>query len=360
MKIIDLRRPKPPDEMLRAYKMPLIPLLGPLSLVYRAAVRLWRMIPAEEEDIGLPVISVGSISVGGTGKTPLCIGIAQELTDRGQRVCIVSRGYRRKAKTSPLIVSDGRGIRARVTEAGDEPYLMAKRLPKVGVVVDRDRTRAAGEAKDVIKPTIIVMDDGFQYRHLHKDVEVVCIDNRTLRSGGSILPLGVLREPWSAIREEHVVVIVSGPGEARPDRDALDRLPTAKVFYASRREPLWLNGDLEPVGKGVVRDRRMLAVCGIARPVSFENTCLAANLNVPVSIRFHDHHWYSKRDVARIGLLMRQYGCDSIVTTEKDVHKFPEALRGDTFVARADPEIDDPHSFWATLDEMIGNRQCQR
>lgn len=332
--------------------MILLPALAVLAGLYGAAVWVWRRLPVESSDPGVPVISVGSISVGGTGKTPVCMYVAREFARRAVRVCILSRGYRRKGRTSPLVVSDGERVVATVEEAGDEPYMMARRLAGVGVVVGRDRIKAALEARRSMNPDLVILDDGFQYRHIAKRAEIVCLDWDSMRARAA-LPLGPLREGRSAIGVEHIVVFFLRDGEARPQQDDLDQLGCREVFYAGWSQPVHRDGDGNEISADDMSGSRVAIVSGIARPGRFETTCLAAGLSAPVTIRFDDHHWYTQADANTIKVAMSQFGCDRLVTTEKDIHKLPADLRQAAVVLEIDTEIDDADRFFKTLAAAI-------
>jgi tetraacyldisaccharide 4'-kinase len=352
MDIIDLRKLRPPDEIPRLVRGLMVPVLAPLSLLYGAGAWVRRRLPARVVDPGIPVISVGSIAAGGTGKTPICMYVAERLQAAGARVCIISRGYRRRSKISPLVVSDGQRMLATLESVGDEPYMMARRLEGVGVVVSADRVQAAIEAERVMNPTALVLDDGFQYRNIRKHVEVVCFDWATLRGRSMPLPLGTLREGWSAIRPEHLVVIVVPDGEAKPAALDLGRLSRCRIFYATRSRPTYVDRSGEPVGD--LKQRRLVLLSGIARPAAFEVTCSSAGLNPLASIRFDDHHWYDAGDAGRIGDIMKRYACETLLTTEKDVHKLPEEIAAKSVVVRTDIVMEDAGRFAESLDALRG------
>ena len=313
---------------------------------------LWRRLPARPVDPGVPVVSVGSIAVGGSGKTPLAMHIAEGLASRSFKPCIISRGYRRRGNTSPQLVSDGRHVLVGVEEAGDEPYMMAKRLRGVGVVVGKDRVQAAIGARRRIGPDILVLDDGFQYRHIFKQVELVCLDWRTVTGRTALLPLGALREGWSSIKPEHIAVIVMPSAATEPGKAELGRIGATEVFTAYRAEPALMDceGNRRDVGElagGAV------VVSGIARPQAFEATCQAGGIPAVASIRYDDHHWYSDADAEMIAKVMASRQCRHLVTTEKDVHKLPVRLRQASLVLRADLEIADTPGFWQALERRL-------
>jgi tetraacyldisaccharide 4'-kinase len=353
MQIIDLRRIKPPDEIGLLKKAALFPLVAPLSGAYAIAARAWRRTPSHATDPGVPVISVGSISVGGTGKTPLAIEVARRFAEEGVKVCILSRGYRRRGRRSPLAVSDGHRMLASVEEAGDEPYMMARRLPGVGVMVGKNRVRAALAARDLFAPGLFVLDDGFQYRRIAKSAEIVCLDPASLRPGAAALPLGSLREGFSSIKAGHIVVIMLGPGQSGPRPEDLERLRPGPVFYASRSPLTFADASGKTVGAGVLDGDAFAIVSGIARPGAFEASCVAAGVNAVVSIRFEDHHWYMSKDTDMIRSVMEKSGSSRLVTTEKDIHKLPDQLKEVAVVAQADLGIDQAEPFWNVLDGAV-------
>ena len=351
MQIIDQRTIKPPDEIGPVRRVLLAPLLAPLSCAYALAVGAWRSMPRRAADPGVPVLSIGSISVGGTGKTPLAIEVARSFMERGVRVGILSRGYRRRSRQSPLAVSDGRRILVDVEEAGDEPFTMARRLPGVGVVVGRNRFEAALFARDLFDPRLLILDDGFQYRRILKSAEVVCLDPPCLKSGTALLPLGPLREGLASVRHNHIVVITLGVGEEPPPED-LSRLAADNIFFFRRSRPTFADSSGKTVdlrGHGGV-----VILSGIARPAAFEASCLAAGVNGIVSVRFEDHHWYGQKDSDTIRSVMERTGCSRLVTTEKDMVKLPGELRRMAVVARADPVIDQPDRFLNVLETALG------
>jgi tetraacyldisaccharide 4'-kinase len=353
MDIIDLRKIKPPDEIGAFKRGILFPVLAPLSGVYALASRLWRSTPPKVTDPGVPVISIGSISVGGTGKTPLCMHVARRFAARGTRVCVLSRGYRRRSKRSPLAVSDGDRLLATVEEAGDEPYMMARRLPGVAVMVGKNRIEGALAANDMFAPALLVLDDGFQYRRIAKSAEIVCLDLASLKSGAAVLPLGSLREGLSSVKADHIVVVFLRHGDRVPSPGDIKRLRSRNVFYAARSKPCFVDGNGKAIDTGVPATDRVAIVSGLARPAGFEKSCLAAGVNAAVSIRFEDHHWYQEEDIDKIKSVMNAGRCNRIVTTEKDIYKMPAELKEMAIVARTDTEIEEADRFWNLLDDRV-------
>jgi tetraacyldisaccharide 4'-kinase len=350
MKIVDLRRLRVPDRSWGVAGAMVLPLLVPLSAIYGSAVGLWRRVPRKAVRLEVPVVSVGSIMVGGTGKTPMCIGIAEGLIGRGLKTCILSRGYMRRTRRAPLVVSDGRSVVAGIEEAGDEPYMMARRLPGACVVVGKNRLEAAREATAAFQPDVFVLDDGFQTRSLAKDLEIVTVSGASLRSPELMLPAGRLREGWWVVRPDHALVVVLEAGEPRPDAGRIEALPTKLVFFADRRGAEIVDGDGHAIGAEPPSAGACLALSGIARPESFEGTCLELGFAVRVSLRMDDHHWYNQGDVERVVSLMAAYRCDRLVTTEKDFHRLPDALRHKALVVRSDLRLQDQAGFWELVD----------
>ncbi|HVP56567.1 MAG TPA: tetraacyldisaccharide 4'-kinase, partial [bacterium] len=341
MDVIDLRKWRPLSEVVPSRQRAFLALLAPLGALYGAGVGLWRWLPARPVRLGVPVVSVGSIMVGGTGKTPISMLVARWLLDSGRRVCIISRGYRRKSGRSPLVVSDGRSLLVGIAESGDEPYLMAERLPGVMVVVGRDRVEAAQHALRVFKPEVFVLDDGFQARKLAKDAEIVTLDSEAIRSRQAMLPVGRMREGWSALRRGHLVVVLLGANDPVPDASWLTRFTSGKVCWASRGEARIFDAEGKPVQPEMAKKAACLLVSGVAAPAGFERTCLLAGIDARASVRFDDHHWYDDGDAARISDMMAACGCTRLVTTEKDSPKLPGSLKSLAWIVRADVALKD-------------------
>ena len=358
MDVVDLRRLKPPDEYVGAARGLLIPIVIPLSGLYAAGVGLWRKIPCKGMDVGVQVVSAGSLAVGGTGKTPVCMRIAERFRDQGRRVCILSRGYRRRSDLSPLVVSDGRNLRVGVEDAGDEPYMMARRLDGVGVVVGKDRSVAALEARDRLGADLLVLDDGFQVRNLARQADVLCFDRGSFTGGRALLPWGTLREGWSVIRPEHLVVVLLREGDSRLSGEELAFPGEAPVFYAMRSKPILVDAEDKPRDPGVMAEGRFAVVSGIAKPAAFERSCETTGVSIPVTIRFGDHHWYSDGDAASIGEVMGKYDCTGILTTDKDIWKLPDGLREISLILTTQLDFLEPEAFWETLDGRLGANTC--
>lgn len=359
-RVIDLRTFSPVHEMAGWRKAALAPVAYPLSLLYALGVRRWRERRVERRDVGAPVISVGSIAVGGTGKTPLSMLIAQNLRKRGMAPAVVSRGYKRKAGASPLIVSDRDCVRAGVEEAGDEPFLMALRLEGVPVVVDADRVRGAIKAKQSFEPGVILLDDGFQCRGIGKCLDIVTVGPDALRPGAGYLPWGPLREGMYAVGSDDFVVYVARSdaerGGAKSGGDHALLLAGLRecrhLYFASYAGPVLVDAEGRAAGPAGALNKA-LVVSGIARPQGFESTCREFGVEAPAKIRFDDHHWYTEADGVMIKRVMDERGCDWLVTTEKDVHKLPPALRARARAVRVSLCVEDA-SFMDAVAERAG------
>jgi tetraacyldisaccharide 4'-kinase len=268
-----------------------------------------------------PVVSIGNLTVGGTGKTPAVELAAQTLAALGRRVAIVSRGYGRRS-SGVHVVADTASIRLDPADAGDEPFLLARRLPGVPVVVGANRHDAARLAVERFGATAIVLDDGFQHRTLTKDVEIVMTRARHPWGNGRLLPHGPLREPLSALAR--AALIVAAGAESLEEADEV--LATARRFapgvpvVAARYVPIetWEASRLRPDPPEDLAGRRLVAFAGLASPLAFSRTLEALRVDVAHFETFLDHHWYSPADLARLDARAEALGAEGLVTTEKD------------------------------------------
>ncbi len=307
------------------------PVLWPVSMLYWA-LSWWRNVFYNigffiTRRVSVPVLSVGNLSMGGTGKTPATLFIAQYLLRLGYRVGLVSRGYGR-GSTGKVLVSDGHGHLAGPQEAGDEPYLLAKRLPQVPIVVDEDRYRGAVELIEKFQPEVVILDDAFQHRGLARDLDIVLLDASAASSEYRIFPSGALRESLNALKRADLVVWtrvnLQPPPQQLKERVAglgipqiQSRMQVGEQLVAVGRGGFVSPGELP--GEGV------LAFCGIAGPHSFYSALMSLGLE-PETVRYYpDHHRYSEQDLADLSELT-EGGRLVVITTEKDAVKLPPAF----------------------------------
>ena len=308
-------------------------MLLPFSWVYGAGVAL-RNLAFEHawlltKELPCPVISVGNLTVGGTGKTPMVITLAEKLQGMGIKSGILSRGYRRRSKGT-VVVSDGRREPLNATVAGDEPALMARRLPKVSVVVDKVRVRGGLYLVQQFKPDVILMDDGFQHRRLHRDLDIVMIDAQRPILKDKMLPAGRLREPLSSLKRADLLVFTHAD-DHHPTADLVDRIRTitnAPALKSTHRPLEWvtLQGDILPLNSGTDMQNPLL-VSGIASPLDFEESVRSLGVDPAAHLVFPDHMSYNQRTINRIAQVYRDVKADSVITTEKDLVKLPPMLQ---------------------------------
>jgi len=292
------------------------------ALVYRLGARLHRTLYErrliEPRRLSCRVVSVGNLAVGGSGKTPLSAWLAARLHERGDRVALATRGYRRRARSGPVtVVSDGRSVYADLSRAGDEALLLAAHAPGVPVLVGRDRSVVGLHAVAAFGSDILVLDDGFQHHRLARDVEIVCFDGAFGFGNRRLLPRGPLREPPSALRLADAVVIVDGPLLAT-DAALLERAAPGLPQFQARRRPVGLRslaGD-RTTPPEVLAGERVGLLAGLARPDAFRRSLEGLGAEVVAERCFRDHHRYRPADVRS---LHREAGI--WVTTEKDAAK---------------------------------------
>jgi tetraacyldisaccharide 4'-kinase len=292
--------------------------VNPLSFLYaRGAV--WRRAwyarhPEARRTLARPVISVGNVSVGGSGKTPVVAALARWLLAEGERPSVLSRGYARaRVVDGVVVVSDGERVLEGVTRSGDEPQMLARALPGVPVLAGADRLVAGRIAERRFGCTVHLLDDGFQHFALHRDVDLVLVSGDDVRD--EVLPGGRLREPVEAAASADAILVTGG----QADRDAVAaRLGASLTFdvTAAFGAPRLV----EPFGALLPRmaGMRALAIAGIARPQRFFDAVRAQGWEVAKELAFRDHHWFSGSDLKRMLATARAVNADVILTTEKD------------------------------------------
>ena len=317
-------------------------------------------LPARRVDC--PVVSVGNLTVGGTGKTPMAMEVARLLTETGLRPAIVSRGYRRSRSAGVTIVSDGRAVLAEADAAGDEPLMMARRVPGVAVVVGSCRYEAALTARRECNADVIVLDDGFQHRALARDCDIVLWDTLRRPESLDLFPRGPMREGLRGLRRAHALVFTRC-NLGRSARRILGRIkryaPNLVVFHADLLIDALL--PLEVCGAGVsssetappedrsrlmaategtqsvrtgavenalapecLRDRRVATFCGLGNPASFRRLLETAGAAVVADRVFPDHYRPSREELDRWFRDAQSEGAEMVLTTEKDRENLPD------------------------------------
>ncbi|HQZ83544.1 MAG TPA: tetraacyldisaccharide 4'-kinase [Pyrinomonadaceae bacterium] len=269
-------------------------------------------------------ISIGNLTTGGTGKTPLVIKCAEILAGRGKRVCILTRGYGRKSK-GRVLVSNGREILEDVLTAGDEPVEMANRLLKKAVVVaDADRAAAAAWTKDEFGVNVFVLDDAFQHRQAARDVNIVCIDATDPFGGGKLLPAGRLREPVESLsRADAVVITRAGSRDLADIKAEILRVAPSVPIFEARAKIVGLRELRASVGTSIAH-KKGFAFCGIGSPENFFSQLERENYDLAGRKSFRDHHKYAPADVKHLEASAGKTGASYFLTTAKDAVKLAE------------------------------------
>jgi tetraacyldisaccharide 4'-kinase len=288
-----------------------------LSAVYGTAAtwrrRWYARHPRRVRRLRQPVISVGNLRVGGSGKTPVVACLARLLLAHGEHPAVLSRGYARAiADAGVTVVSDTARILTDVAHAGDEPMLLARTLPGVPVLVCSDRHAAGAAAEARFGTTVHLLDDGFQHLTLARDLDLLLVDPSDLAD--RVLPAGRLREPLASAAVADAVLVAA---QTMSDAAAVGaRLGVAESFQVVRElaDPVAVAGGSALLNRG----RPIYAVAGIARPERFFHDLHARGWTLSATRAFRDHHRFSSQDVAAIGAAAAASGAHAIVTTEKD------------------------------------------
>lgn len=299
--------------------------LSALTLGYRGALALRQTLYTrgflKSRRLPCPVISVGNLTLGGTGKTPAVELAVRTLMDVGILPGVVSRGYGRRTR-GILVVADRHGTRVDPFAAGDEPFLLARRLPGIPIVVGENRYEAGRLCLESFDVQALVLDDAFQHRSLEKDLEIVLISGSAPWGNGHLFPRGPLREPVSALTRAHLVVITEPPDEAsvRAIANTVRAQHPKGGIVTARYEPVeyWEVQGGAVSGLGGLRGLRVYAFAGIARPGNFARTLAKLGLSVAGFTEFPDHHWYDSSELEALASHARACGAQALVTTEKD------------------------------------------
>lgn len=341
---------------------------GPLRALLRSAVPLYRaglalrflkhkIGPWRAQRVGVPVLSVGNLTVGGTGKTPAALWLAERLRRDGLRPAIVTRGYGGTLRGRIATVADQSGPLLPVDEIGDEAALLAERF-RGPVVCGADRVAAAQEAVARHRAEVIVLDDGFQHWRLARDFDLVLIDGRTGFGNGSLLPAGPLREPLGALRRADALVVTKSHGSTAVAA-LLERyaggVPVFRAELAARELVRSEDGVLRGGPLGELVGQRVVAVSGVAQPHSFYEILGDLETRSVEVLEFGDHHRYTHDDWQRI--TQAAHRAERVVCTEKDLVKlrrFPFA-RGRLVAVRVDFQLapEDEPLLYGTIRERL-------
>ncbi len=322
--------------------------LTPLSAVYGVGIRLrnllYRRGLLRTFSVDAPVISVGNLTTGGTGKTPLVQWIAEQLVASGRRPCVLTRGYARKS-SGRVVVSDYAAVLSNADEAGDEAFLLAQNLRgRAAVICDGDRVAAARWANENLQSDVCVLDDAFQHQRIKRQLNILTIDATNPWGTGRLLPAGNLREPLSELkRADYIVITRADAADDELLTQIKQRAPEVPLFTSRIR----IARIKSLIGETLI-DHKMpaMAFCGVGNPDSFFALLRRDGWQIACTREFRDHHNYTQSDVDRIVNEARRYNASAILTTAKDAVKLSKFEFGiPCYVIDISVEIDNAQEF---------------
>jgi tetraacyldisaccharide 4'-kinase len=307
------------------------------------------------------VVSIGNLTVGGTGKTPAVELAVRTLLELGHRPAVLSRGYGRHSG-GVQIVADAASIRLDAEEAGDEPFLLARRLSGVPVVVGANRHEAGRLARERFGVTALVLDDGFQHRTLGKDLEIVMARAAKPWGNGRLLPAGPLREPLESLAGADLVVATGArrAEDAAEVRATVERVAAGVPVLTALHVPTecFEASAMRFVPLSTLPAAKLLAFAGIGEPAAFQRTLAEAATLVADFVTFPDHHWYTRDDLTRLDRRAGDLGADGLVTTEKDwvrLRRLPP-LRRPLYVLGVRLRLTSGEGEWRAVFERVARR----
>jgi len=303
------------------------------AAVYKRSIIKSKMLPCK-------VISIGNITVGGTGKTPMTVYVAELIQRLGYKAVVISRGYKGELEKAGGVVSDGKKIFMGPGKAGDEPLMMAGRLKGIPVIVGKDRFEAGKLAVRKFNPDVIVLDDAFQHLKLKRDINLVLLDAKRPFGNSYLLPRGILREPLSSLFRSDALILTRSDFKMKVSYAEFSKLTHAVPVFMTSHVPYIYK--VEKGGKipfnqisikdslydfKLLKDRRIFAFAGIARNDHFLHTVESFKCNIVDSIEYGDHHRYSDNDLNKIFSSAQKANVEFLITTEKDYARIAHRVK---------------------------------
>ena len=340
------------------------PLLLLASGLYGVGVRLrlwlYRRHLLKTRRLPLKVISIGNLAAGGSGKTPHVALLADFLQKKGIKTAVLSRGYRGTKMRQGAIISDGSTVSGTLEEGGEEPYWLAQRLPDIPVVVGKDRFRSGMVCFQKWQTEWVVLDDGFQYLSLKREIDILLIAGHRPFDSGRLLPLGFLREPIKEMRRADMVLITHAERLDFSQREEVAKeihswIPSTPVFFSQHKPTvLWTYPNRGRVPFSEVAGKQVVGFCGLADPGSLAFSLKQIGAVMVKMVEFPDHHFYREKDKRSLETLSRSLKTNLLVTTEKDALKLGkwETVDLHILVLGIEAEVLDA-GFWELLDQNI-------
>lgn len=276
--------------------------------------------------LGAKTVSIGNITVGGTGKTPLVAFVSEILAEKGEKVCILSRGYGRENPKSRVLVSDCEKVLTSAQISGDEPFELAnKLLGKAVVISDANRVSAAEFALENFGITAFVLDDAFQHQKAKRDLNIVCIDATNPFGNYKVLPFGILREPLENLKRADAIVITRADLSDKINelKSEITKFTNAPIFISSNK---FSNITELKNFPAKIKDQRSFAFCALGNPDNFFAQLKSENVKLVSTLNFPDHHFYTESDAEEIETNAKHHGAEVLLTTAKDAVKLKDIV----------------------------------
>ena len=291
-----------------------------ISTISLLRKKLYDLNVISKQSFDIPIVSVGNISMGGTGKTPMVAWLCKELMHSQMKPCIITRGYNRK-NPDMIIINPNEINNYTVSELGDEPFELLNKLPGVSMVVYKDKVKAIKTAINVLDIDLIILDDGFQSLYINRDIDIVLLNNKNKNM--------LNREPYDSLKRADVIVFNDDIDLSKFKLFINQKLDGLKTLQLTMRKKAYINLDKK-------QNVRLLAVSGIANSNSFDTSLIDQKINVVKHLRYKDHHNYSQKDMNKICQYINKLECAGIITTSKDYYKLKKINQKNIKIYRLD------------------------